>query len=440
MKRISLLISMLISLSIQAQEFNKQKMDSLFSLIETENKGMGSIAIMHQGESVYEKAFGMAQVEDQIKATPNTRYHIGSISKTFTATLIMQLIEEGQLTLQTPLSKFFPKIPNADSIHIEHLLRHQSGLFNFTSAEDYNQWMEQEMPQEKLLAKIRAYPIEFAPGTKTAYSNTNYVLLSFIAEKVSHESFASLLEERIVKTCGLKHTQFGTKGTPDEALSYTFAKHWQISTKTHPTITMGAGGILSTPKDLNKFLTCLFAGKLVSASSLEKMKKMENGMGMGLFRFPFHDKYAYGHTGGVDGFQSITGYFPEEKVAISYTSNGVVMSRNDIMIGTLSIYFNREYQLPEFANAIDLSVETLQKYVGTYSNTDFPLALKVFIEDKQLYGQGTGQPWFPLEAYEEDKFRYEVAQLTIDFFPEEDKLILYQAGQKFELMRNRDSE
>ncbi|MGM0550777.1 MAG: serine hydrolase domain-containing protein [Bacteroidota bacterium] len=440
MKRISLLISMLISLSIQAQELNKQKMDSLFSLIETENKGMGSIAIMHQGESVYEKAFGMAQVENQIKATPNTRYHIGSISKTFTATLIMQLIEEGQLTLQTPLSKFFPKIPNADSIHIEHLLRHQSGLFNFTSAEDYNQWMEQEMPHEKLLAKIRKYPIEFAPGTKTAYSNTNYVLLSFIAEQVSHESFASLLEERIIKTCGLKHTQFGTKATPEEALSYTYAKNWQISTKTHPTITMGAGGILSTSTDLNKFLTCLFAGKLVSASSLEKMKKMENGMGMGLFRFPFHDKYAYGHTGGIDGFLSVAGYFPEEKMALTYLSNGVVMPRNDILIGALSIYFNREYEMPEFKEPINLPLNTLKQYEGTYSSPGFPLSLKIFVKEEQLFGQGTNQPAFPLEAYEENKFRYDAAQLTIDFFPQENKLILYQGGGQFELKRASDSQ
>ncbi len=440
MKRITLILSLLISLSIQAQEFDKEKMNSLFSLIEAENKGMGSIAIMHEGTLVYEQAIGMAKVEEQREATPNTRYHIGSISKTFTATIIMQLIEEGKLALNTPLSEFFPKIPNADSIHIEHMLRHQSGLFNFTSADDYQEWMEQEMPREKFLQIIRNYPIEFGAGEKTAYSNTNYVLLTFIAEDVSHESYASLLEERIIKPCALEHTQFGTKDTDLEAHSYTFAKKWQASTQTHPSVTLGAGGILSTPADLNKFLTCLFAGKLVSEESLEKMKKLENGMGMGLFRFPFHDKYAYGHTGGVDGFLSVAGYFPEEKVAITYTSNGVVMSRNDILIGALSIYFNREYQLPEFTDAIDLPIETLKKYKGTYSSTGFPLALKVFIKDNQLYAQGTGQPSFPLEAYEKDKFRYEAAQLTIDFLPEEDKLILYQGGGKFELMRNRDSK
>jgi len=440
MKRITLLISLLISLSIQAQEYDKEKMDSLFSLIEAENKGMGSIAIMHQGESVYERAFGMAQVEDQIKATPNTRYHIGSISKTFTATIIMQLIEEGKLALNTPLSEFFPKIPNADSIYIEHMLRHQSGLFNFTSADDYQKWMEQEMSRERFLEIIRNYPIEFGAGEKTAYSNTNYVLLTFIAEDVSHESYASLLEERIVKPCRLQQTQFGTKGTSEEALSYTFAKTWQASTQTHPSVTLGAGGILSTPADLNKFLTCLFEGKLVSEASLEKMKNLENGVGMGLFRFPFHDKYAYGHTGGVDGFLSIATYFPKEKVALAYLSNGVVMSRNDILIGALSIYFGREYQLPEFTEPLDLPVKTLKQYVGTYSSPGLPLSLKIFIKEEQLFGQGTNQPSFPLQAYEEDKFRFEAAQLTIDFHPEEDKLILFQGGGKFELMRKQESD
>jgi len=437
MKRLLLALSFLVPFLLSAQTFNPQKLDSLLNYIEQNNKAMGNIAIRHQGKLIYQKALGQADISKGIPATPQTIYRIGSISKTFTATLIMQLIENGQLSLDTSIDKFFPELNNADKITIEHLLRHQSGIYNFTSDEHYVQWMEQSISAEALLDTIKKYPSDFTPGDETAYSNSNYVLLTLILEDLTETKYAHLIHEKIVTPCGLTHTYLGKKITPknNEALSYNKGQTWQVSTETDMSVPLGAGAIVSTPADLTKFYTCLFKDELVCESTLQTMQKIENRMGIGMFRIPFHSKKGYGHTGGIDGFQSMAAYFPEEELAIAYTGNGIAMPVNDIMIGALSIYFDQSYDFPEFTEAIAVEKDKLKAYTGTYSSEGFPLKLTISADGNQLIGQGSGQPAFPLEAYDKDKFRFEQAQLTITFLPKENRLILYQGGSEFNLTK-----
>src|SRR5690606_25826233 len=131
-----LIVFLLFTFSSGAQEFNKLKMDSLFLLIDENQKGMGSISIFENGQEVYQNSFGYASLEDSVRASKKTKYRIGSISKTFTAAITMKLIEEGKLALDTKLNEYFPEIKNSDKITIEHLLRHRSGIFNLTSTHD----------------------------------------------------------------------------------------------------------------------------------------------------------------------------------------------------------------------------------------------------------------------------------------------------------------
>ena len=210
-------------------------------------------------------------------------------------------------------------------------------------------------------------------------------------------------------------------------------KEWKLATETDMSIPMGAGAIVSNPNDLNQFLNCLFNNRLVSEVTLDEMMQLEDGFGIGMFQVPFYDKRAYGHNGGIDGFQSNAYYFPEEKVAVSYTTNGVVMAVNDIMIGALSIYFGKAYDFPEFTPAVGLNSEDLDQYLGTYSSPTFPLKITITKQGNTLIGQATGQPTFPLEAYEPDKFRFEAAGLKLEFKPDTNKMILRQGGGEFEL-------
>lgn len=438
MKNVWILLLMLGSGFIScAQGFDPQKMDSLFSLIEEHDKGMGSISLFQDGKEVYHHAFGFADVENNISATENTKFRIGSISKTFTATLIMQLVEEEKLSLDTKLDDFFPEIPNADKISIEHLLRHRSGLYNFTDKADYRNWMDQTKSEAEMVDLFIANGTEFEPDEKFAYSNTNYVLLSYIAEKAEAKPFAAILKDRITDPLQLKHTYFGGKidSKNEEALSYYKIENWELATETDMSIPMGAGGIVSTPADLNTFLTALFSDKVLSEQSLKQMTSLIDGYGLGIIQLPFYEKKAYGHNGRIDEFYAMSGYFPEDKLAISYFANGIGMGVNDIMIAALSIYFGREYTLPEFKPALTLSPEALDQYLGTYSSPNFPLKVTMTKEDNILVGQASGQPSFHLEAIEENVFQFQPAGLVLEFVPEEELMVLKQAGTEHQLKR-----
>jgi len=418
-------------------EFDQVKMDSLFAKIDTEKQGMGSISISRNGEPVYQNTFGYADVAEDIPANATTIYRIGSISKTFTSAIIMQLVEEEKLALATKLNEYFPQIPNADKITVEQMLRHRSGLFNFTSAEDYTEWMEEPKSQEELLQKMIDNGTVFEPGEKAEYSNTNYVLLSYIAEKIDDAAFADILKGRITGPLQLEHTYYGGKINPqeNEARSYTLQDDWQLATETDMSIPVGAGALVSTPTDLTTFFNALFSGEVVSESSLKEMTDLVDEIGLGMFQIPFHDKRAFGHGGGIDGFRSNAAYFPSDSVAIAYTSNGVEVGINDILIGALSIYFGRDYEFPEFKPRPKLSSEDLDAYLGVYSSPTFPLKVTITKDGNSLIGQATGQPSFTLKAYEIDKFRFDAAQLKLEFIPEEDKMILRQGGGEFELTK-----
>lgn len=437
MKNLFLLISLVIHAALFAQDFNRAKMDKLFSLIESKQKGMGSISIFENGKETYQNSFGYASIEENVKATNKTKYRIGSISKTFTAAIIMSLIENGKLSLTTPLADFFLKIKNSSNITIAHLLEHRSGIFNFTSSKDYPSWMEQPISKEELVKKIVANGSSFEPNEKFEYSNSNYVLLSFIAEKIENKEFEEIIKETICKPCSLVNTYYGSDiiVKNNEAKSYINTSDWKLATETDMSVTVGAGAIVSNPTELNQFLNCLFNYKIVSEQAVNSMIKIEDGYGMGLFQAPFYDKKAYGHNGGIDGFQSNAFYFPQEKVSVAYTSNGVVTPVNDILIGVLSIYFGREYALPEFNPPMDLKPEELNKYLGIYSSPDFPLKITISKEKNKLIGQATGQSSFPLEAYEPNKFKFEQAGLKMEFMPDDNKMILRQGGGEFELKK-----
>lgn len=431
----SILISALLILSFTgpAQQDFRVRLDSFMNIMEQNHKAMGSLYISKDGEPVYQRSIGYADVKNTKPATESSLYRIGSISKTFTASIIMQLIEEKKLSLATRLSKFFPKIPGADSISIEHLLAHRSGLHNFTNSPDYPNYMTEPRTHEQMLELFEKLETDFHAGERMEYSNTNYVLLAYIAEKVTGKDFAQILAKRITQPLQLEDTYFEkAKDRQREVKSYERAGgEWVEAPITDMSIPSGAGAVVSTPGDLGKFLRALFSGKLVSNESLGLMKSRQ----LGLFMMPFGEKKGYGHNGGIDGFSSNAAYFPEDGVAVAFTANGLDYSLNDFMIAVLSIYFGKDYQMPNFT-PISLSEEELQAFTGTYSSEEFPLKIDITIGEGRLRGQASGQSSFPLEAYEGDIFRFDMAGLELEFFPEQNKMILKQGGGSYSFTRD----
>lgn len=397
-----------------------QRIDSLLNTLEINNKAFSSVTITLDGQVVYSHATGIVDNSGMnlVKSNPGTRYRIGSISKMFTSVMILQLIEEKKLSLETTVSKYFKKIPNAEKITVADLLDHHSGLYNFTNSDDYPKWMVEPRTKKQLLELFESQKPVFAPGEKGEYSNTNFVLLGFIIEEITHKIYQENLSERITGKIGLKNTMFGSKinHPGNEASSFEFADNkWVEQPETDMGTPHGAGAVISTTPDLAVFITALFNGKLLSGESLKLMTTMKDGFGLGLFKIPFYEKSAFGHNGGIDGFVSSLAYFPEEKVALAFCSNGMNYSMNDILIGILSFYFGKPYSIPTFKENIAFTADKLSAYEGEYTSEQIPIAISVKRDGDKLTGQGTGQPVFPLEAVSETEFRFDKAGIVMIF-------------------------
>lgn len=434
---ITILFAVFIIGVIYSQNINSSKLDSLFNILDRKNKAMGSLTISKNGTVLYRKVIGYSYISDSEKkrSTETTKYRIGSISKMFTATIIFQLIEEGKITLNTTVDTYFPNIPNASKITIGNLLNHRSGLHNFTNDPDYTTWMKEPKTHDEILSIISKYKVDFQPNDKFSYSNSNYVVLGYLIEKICKEPYSKILRNRITSKTGLSNTYYGGKTDikKNESFSYRWVKNWEQQPETDMSIPGGAGAIVSTPDDLTKFINALFSFKLVSEKSLDQMKTMTDGCGMGLFPVPFYTKTAYGHGGGIDGFASDLFYFPEDSLAVAYCTNGQAYKKNDILVGVLSIYYNREYSIPKFIpqSVITLKPEDLDIYLGEYSSAQIPLKITITKDQSSLFAQATGQSAFPLEPIDKDKFQFEQAGIEINFNTDSNEFTMKQGGGNY---------
>ncbi|WP_191164176.1 serine hydrolase domain-containing protein [Mucilaginibacter glaciei] len=412
---------------------NTAKLDSFLNVLAANNKAMGSLAIAQNGKIVYQKAVGFAALKDDLKipATAKTKYRVGSISKMFTGVMVMQLIEEGKLSLATTLDQFYPQMPNAARITIAQLMGHKSGLFNITNAPDFGTYMTLPQTHEAMVAKMAALKPAFEPGAKYEYSNTNFILLGYILEKVTGKPYPELVKQRIVNKLGLNDTYYGGQINPanNEALSYDFADKWKQLPQTDMSIPAGAGAMVSTPADLVKFIEALFAGKLVSKTSLAQMQPFQAGYGLAMRKSGEGDEASYGHNGAIDGFRAELSYFPAHKLAISYTSNGGIYLTDKVLKGVTNIVLNKPFELPTF-KLITLKAEDLDKYIGVYTSPAFPLKITVGKNsDNTLYGQAAGQSQLQLDAVAKDKFEHAPADIHMEFNTVKGQFTLTQRGK-----------
>jgi CubicO group peptidase (beta-lactamase class C family) len=409
--------------------FDTTKLHNYFNTLEQNNKFMGSVAVSKNGEIIFSRSIGFADVENNIKATENSKYRIGSISKTFTTVLILKAVEQKKLDLNQPIVKWFPKIKNAKKITVKHLLSHRSGIHNFTDNQDYLTWNTQPKSEQEMIEIIAKGGSDFKPNSKAAYSNSNFVLLTYILEKVSTKSYSDLLKEFIVKPVGLANTYVFGKINPsnNECKSYSFTGSWKTETETDYTVPLGAGAITSTPSDLTLFADALFNGKLLTNESLQIMKTIKEGYGIGLFQIPFYESIGYGHTGGIDGFSSIFAHFEDSKISYALISNGTNINNNDISVAVLSAVYGKPYEIPVFTT-YTLTSEDLDKYLGVYASNEISLKITITKDGNTLLAQATGQPAFPLEATDKDKFKYDQAGIKLTFNPSVNNMILFQGG------------
>lgn len=422
--------------TIFSQTFNSAKLDSFFNSLDENNKVMGSVAISKDGNIIYTKTIGFSDFENKIKADDNTKYKIGSIAKTYTAVLVLKAVEEKKLELTQTIENYFPTIKYARVITIENMLNHRSGIYNYTDEKDFLSWYSEPKTEEEMIEIISKGGSDFEPGSKFRYSNSNYLLLSLILEKVYKKSYAELLKKYIIQPLGLKNTYCGWKinTSQNECKSYRFDETWIPEPEADISIVLGAGGIVATTSDLVTFADALFAGKLLKPESLEMMKTIKDLYGFGLVQMPFNDKVGYGHTGRIDGFNSVFSHFSNENISYALITNGLNFNFTNVSDAVLSTIFNKPFDMPG-SSPYEVNPEDLDKYLGVYSTPSIPIKLTITKNEGKLIAQGTCQPSFELAATGKNKFKFDMAGIVIEFNPTEETMLVKQVGMEMLLKK-----
>ncbi|WP_228237252.1 serine hydrolase domain-containing protein [Allomuricauda sp. M10] len=414
----------------QAQQVSKEELDTFLNTLTQQDKFMGAIHVSRNGQMEYNAHQGFANLETNNPATENTLYRVGSITKTFTAVLVLKAVEEGKLSLSQTLDTFFPSIPNADKISVTQMLNHHSGIHNFTNDPGFMEWHTRPMTEQEMVQIIAAGGSDFAPGTQAAYSNSNYVLLSYLLQQVYQQPYSVILQEKILNPLHLQHTQFGdaTLTETKKTRSYTFQIGWQPVADTHYSIPMGAGGILMSAPDLVQFVEALFEGKLLSQTSLETMLTQTDGYGMGIFEAELFHKKAYTHDGKIDGYNSVYYYFPEEKTAYVLLSNAENYDLGQVNQAVLAYTFGEPFDLPALPT-YPVTKEDLAPYLGVYGSTESSLVITVTSEDNHLLAQPEGQQIYPMDAVAKDRFKHYKSGVTLEFDPSQGSMTMKQGTQ-----------
>lgn len=428
MRNLLFLFSFLFVANSFAQD--TKQLDAFFDALESNNQFMGSIQLTKEGDILYERHLGYSNIAKNIKNNAHSIHAIGSITKTYTAVLTLLAYEEGKFDMDTPLSHYFPEIYNAEKITIAHLLKHRSGLPNVTNQPDYLEWNTEFQSREAMFKRFSYYTSLFEPGAIFNYSNTNYILLTYILEDAYSMSFDELLKKKILNPLKLENTYYLPSEKVAFSESYLFQNEWLVQERTDYSVPLGAGAIYSTISDLNRFVEALFTTDLLSTHSKELMLLTQDGFGMGIIEFPFHEMTGYGHSGGIDGYQSFFGYLPHEKIGFSILSNGTRFLINDINVALLQMATGKgEITIPEFKDC-NISDELLTAYEGEYSSKQLPLKLSVKRSDGSISIQLTGQPSLELECTEEHTFTFDAVDATFIFSPDKNEVELQQMGAK----------
>jgi CubicO group peptidase (beta-lactamase class C family) len=424
------------------------RMDQIVQSYVSNNQFMGTVLVARGDQVLFSKGYGSANLEWNLPNTPNTKFRLGSLTKQFTAASILLLEERGKLKVEDPVKKYLPDAPAAwDKMTIYHVLTHTAGIPNFTSLPDYVSTMALPATPEKLVARFRDLPLEFQPGEKWNYSNSGYVLLGYLIEKVSGESYESFLKKNIFTPLGMKDSGYDSASAviPRRAAGYAAGPNGVTNAPyIDMTIPFSAGALYSTTEDLLRWEQGLFGGKLLSAASLQKMTT------------PFKSDYAFGlqvhtvnghkvidHNGGVNGFATMMTYYPEDKLTLVALAN--LGGAPGQIVGQLAVVAQGgAVTLTSERKEISVDPAVLARYVGAYQMAP-GISMLITLDGNQLSSQMTGQGAAPLFAESETMFFPKVVNAQIEFpatapQAKATQLTLHQGGRDMVATREDEAE
>lgn len=313
------------------------KINELMSAYNEYGKFNGTILVADEGKVIYKKGFGLANMEWDIPNQTDTKFRIASVSKQFTAMITMQLVAEKKLDLNTPISNYLPDYPkeNGDKINIHHLLTHTSGIPNYTDFSSYRGLMRKAFTPDEIVSIFVDSTLLFAPGEKFSYSNSAYVLLGVIIEKVTGKSFEDVLKEKILIPLQMNNTGFDhySKVLENRASGYhKNASRFVHSSFIDMSFAYTAGAMYSTVEDMFLWDQALYTEKLISKKYMDLIFKEHipawgryygYGWNIGKVRIGNSDEYipTIEHDGFVNGFSSSIVRFPSSQSSIILLNN-----------------------------------------------------------------------------------------------------------------------
>jgi CubicO group peptidase (beta-lactamase class C family) len=440
------LLCLLAALGACDRQTPGQRMDHIVRARAEAGRFSGAVLVARDGQVLLDQGYGMASREWDIANTPATRFRLASLSKQFTAAAILQLAERGKLALDAPLKTYFPEAPPTwDRVTVLQLLDHTSGIPDYLTAPDYAATQALPATPRQLLARFRDRPLDFAPGSQWAYSNSGYVLLGLLLEQLGGMSYGEVLQQNLLAPLGMRGSGYddGRKLVPHLASGYRLDQGAIVPALVrHPSTLYAAGGLYSTTGDLLRWQQGLYGGKVLAAASLRRMTTPGlQQAGLGLLILPLEDHLVYVHGGGVDGVHTLMSYDPTLKTTVIVLAN---LQDADVatLAGELAALARGERViLRDERRERTLPAERLRRFAGRYQLAPgFDLVFTV--ENGQLIGQATGQQKYPASAEAPDMFFFKVNDAEVEFFGEgaaADSLVLHQNGQYFKARRQPGS-
>jgi CubicO group peptidase (beta-lactamase class C family) len=424
---LSLLLSVSFSPSLVRGQAPGRSAAEFDRLVVSEIKagGPGGVVLVARGSRVvYQKAFGMANVELGVPMRREMVFNVGSLTKQFTAVAVLQLAEQGKLSLQDEVTKYLPDFPaGGRKVTVENLLTHTAGIpGSAPEALAALQGRKDLVGLQEIIATFKGRPLDFAPGTKWAYSNNGYILLGAIIEKASGLSYPAYLERNIFKPAGMTRTLFGDDQllVNNRAASYIYSRaesRFLNAINDKVETAYSAGAIQSTAEDLFRWNRALTSHKLVTRESLAKAQtehRLPDGKGThygyGWFVGNIQGSPIVEHGGNMGGFMSHAIYLPREDVFVVVLYNFRAARLPEFLAGDLAaLAIGKPFRIRE----ITLDEKLLRAYAGVYEEEGVERLITV--ENGGLYYQRVGANKLSMKPYTKDKFFFENNAVVAEF-------------------------
>lgn len=430
-----LLATMLLTANLISAKSIEKSMDEYLSYYTEAGSFSGVVLVAKDDQIIFSQGYGYADYELDEKNTEENIFRIGSLTKSFTAVSIMQLEERDMIDLNDPISKYIEDFPKGDVITIHHLLNHTSGIFSFTRLPEYRENIYKALPPKEVINLIKDKELDFEPGSQFGYSNSNYILLGYIIEQVSGQSYEAYLQKNIyqplnMKNSGLAHYQKLIKGRTN-GYQYDY-KGRKLNIQADNAITAhAAGGLYSTVDDLYKWDQSFYDNKLLSQKSTNKIfNDYKDGFAYGWkIDELFGHKRVY-HNGRSYGFTASISRYVDDNVTIIVLTNLINTPIDRIITGLAAIVFEQDYLIPPEKDQVDIT--DIENYTGTYKVND-RFQMKILNKDGVFYCQMGHQNPRQVVVLSENEFMVKLEGDRIRFIEDSNgnitRLILEMAQQ-----------